>query len=76
MSQSDQLRNSIIDKLLSINNPELLAAFNKILESSTEELVKLNSTQKELLTISQDDIINGRVISQDELDQEDSKWLN
>ncbi len=76
MSQSEQLRNSIIDKLLSINNLELLAAFNKILESSSDDLVKLNSPQKELLMMSQNDIEAGRIVSQEELDKEDSKWVN
>lgn len=68
MSHSEQIRNSIIDKLLSINNPELLAAFYKILESNKETVVGLNASQKEMLQMSESDIKSGRFFTQEEID--------
>ena len=76
MTKIDQIRNSIIDKLLAINNSELLSAFNKILETKDEKPIPLNESQKEMLKLSEDDILAGRLISQSEIDKEDAKWLD
>ena len=43
--QVEQIRHSIIDKLLSINSKELLTALNKILESKSEDLILLTNEQ-------------------------------
>ncbi len=75
MSKIDQIRNSIIDKLLTINNSELLSAFNKILEASPGKPIPLDKSQKEMLKMSEEDILSGRLISQSEIDKEDAKWL-
>lgn len=76
MTQVEEIRNSIIDKLLSIENPELLAAINKILEANSEVPVKLNASQRELLQLSEEDIQYGRLISQEELEKQDEEWVD
>ncbi|MCK5102587.1 MAG: hypothetical protein KAR17_07220 [Cyclobacteriaceae bacterium] len=76
MTDIDQIRSSIIDKLLTINNPELLSAYNKILDSTSKDKITLNKSQKEMLEMSEEDILAERVISQSEIDNEDAKWLN
>lgn len=78
MSQIDILRNSIIEKLLTISNKDYLAALHKLVENSKpdNDLVLLTEEQKLLLELSEEDIRNGRLISQDQLDKEDQKWLN
>ena len=76
MTNIDQIRNSIIDKLLAINNSELLSAFNKILETKAEKPIPLDESQIEMLKMSEDDILDGRLISQSEIDEEDAKWLD
>ncbi len=76
MAQVEQIRHSIIDKLLSIDNKELLFALNKILESKSEDLITLTKEQKEMLQMSNDDIAKGRIISQSDIDKQDSEWLN
>lgn len=76
MTDIEQLRNSIIDKLLVIDNPELLAAYNKILETASERSVLLNEPQIEMLKMSDEDIKAGRLISQDQINKEDAKWLD
>ncbi|MCK5470888.1 MAG: hypothetical protein KAI99_20340 [Cyclobacteriaceae bacterium] len=76
MTDIDQIRSSIIDKLLTINNPELLSAYNKIPDSTSKDKITLNKSQKEMLEMSEEDILAERVISQSEIDNEDAKWLN
>ena len=76
MTNIDQIRNSIIDKLLAINNSELLSAFNKILETNPEKPISLDESQIEMLKMSEEDILSGRLISQSEIDKEDAKWLD
>ncbi len=79
MTSIEQLQHSIINKILSINSEELLSAYNKILSlstSETEEMIRLNATQLEMLRMSEDDIERGDMISQEELDKRDSEWLS
>ena len=76
MTQVEEIRNSIIDKLLTISSPELLSAYNKILEQSTGNIVELQPAQIEMLKKSEEDIRNGDVISQKEINKADSEWLH
>lgn len=75
MTHIEEIRQSIIDKLLAINSEELLSALNKILESNPEDAFKLTKEQKDMLQMSKDDIANGRIIPQSEVDKIDAKWL-
>jgi hypothetical protein len=76
MNSIDQIRNSIIDKLLAINNADLLSAISKILETNPDKLIALDESQIEMLNMSEEDIRSGMVISQSEIDKEDAKWLS
>ncbi len=73
----DNLRNSIIDKLLTISNQEYLEAIYKIVENSSvnQNTVLLTDEQIRMLQLSEDDIKNGRLIPQTEVEQQDLKWL-
>jgi predicted DNA binding protein len=73
----DNLRNNIIDKLLTISNQEYLEAIYKIVENSStdQSTVQLTDEQMLMLQLSDDDIENGRLINQTEVDQQDLKWL-
>jgi hypothetical protein len=77
MATIDNLRNSIIDKLLTITNKDYLSALHKLVENSQvdEDIVKLTEEQKLLLQLSDNDIKNNRLISQSQLDKNDRKWL-
>jgi len=74
---TDNFRNRIIDKLLTINNREYLSALYKIIESSSpdSDLVELSEEQFLMLQMSDDDIKNDRLISYKELDKQDLEWL-
>jgi hypothetical protein len=61
-SSIDHLRNAIIDKLMAISNKDYL-----VVELSPEQIL--------MLKMSDNDIKNGNVIAQDDLDEEDLKWL-
>ena len=73
MNSADNLRNSIIDKLLTISNKDYLAALYQLVEKSTagSDVVKLSEEQMLMLEMSDKDIENGKLISQDQLDKKD-----
>ncbi len=77
MNRVDSLRNSIIEKLLTISNKDYLAALYKLVENSSidTDVVKLSEEQILLLNLSEDDIKNGKLISQEDLDKNDLQWL-
>jgi len=77
MATVDTLRDHIIDKLLTISNKEYLSALNQLVESSSVDkgLVNLTAEQISMLKLSDLDIENGRLISQDQLDKNDLEWL-
>ena len=77
MTTADNLRNNIIDKLLTITNKDYLAALNQLVEKSavSTDVVKLSKEQILLLQLSEEDIKNGRLKSQDEVDKSDREWL-
>lgn len=77
MNQTDNIRNSIIDKLITISNRDYLKAIYKIVDNSslTSEKVQLSAEQKIMLQLSEDDLLNNRVVSEKELNKNDLKWL-
>jgi hypothetical protein len=77
MATVDNLRNSIIDKLLTISNKDYLSALYKLVEKSSVDgdTVKLTKEQVLMLKLSDKDIKNGKLISQKQLDKDDLQWL-
>ncbi len=76
MATIEGLRNSLIHKLQHIKDKELLAALDRYLSGSEkEEKIALSKAQIEMLQWSFDDLKNGRTISQEELFEEERKWL-
>lgn len=77
MAQIDVIRNGIIDKLLAISDKDYLMALFHLVDNSAvqEEKIKLTKEQKLMLEMSEADIQNGRIISQNDLDKNDLEWL-
>lgn len=77
MTGADNIRNSIIDKLLTISNKDYLLALYKLVSTSNvnEEIIQLSEAQILMLNMSEDDIKNNRIVSQEELDKMDLEWL-
>jgi hypothetical protein len=72
----DNIRNSIISKLLSIKDQDVLSALDKIVsKKSSDQKIELTDAQIEMLKMSEDDFANGRVISHDELFAREREWL-
>lgn len=78
MDTTDILRNSIIDKLLTIDNKEYLSALYQLINSSSisPDTVRLTEEQLLMLQMSDLDIKNGRLITNEQLDKNDLQWLN
>lgn len=76
MTTVDKIRNDIIDKLLAISNEDYLSALYLLLEKSeADTVVRLSEEQKMMLELSERDIEEGDLISQEQLDKEDREWL-
>ncbi len=77
MSTTDILRNNIIDKLLTITNKDYLSALYQLVKTSSvdKDIVELSEEQILMLQLSDEDIKNGKLISQTQLDKDDLKWL-
>jgi hypothetical protein len=77
MAQVDVIRNGIIDKLLALSDKDYLMALLHLVDNSAvqEDKIKLTKEQKLMLEMSENDIQNGRTISQNDLDNNDLEWL-
>lgn len=78
MATVDNIRNGLIDKILSIENKDILIALDTLIASSNfeSEIVALTTEQKMLLEMSEKDIKNGNLISQEAMDKRNLEWLN
>lgn len=77
MNSTDAVRNKIIDRLMTISDKRYLDALLKLVEKNPtiNDKVKLSKAQMDMLKMSEDDYLNGRVITQEELDREDELWF-
>lgn len=78
MESVDNIRNSLIDKILSIRNKTFLEALDKLISSSKSEseIVELLDAQKTMLEMSEKDIESGKIISQEAMEKRNLEWLN
>ena len=78
MSTTDLIRNNIIDKLLTISNEEYLSALYQLVNSSSvgQDAIQLSEEQGIMLQLSDEDIVNGKLITQYQLDKDDLQWLS
>ena len=78
MATVDKIRSGLIDKILTIRNKDFLVALDNLISSSTADtdVVKLTAEQKEMLEMSEADIENGLLISQEAMDKRNMEWLN
>ena len=77
MASTEQIRNNLIDKLISIKNKDILSAVDRLLEVSVkeEDVYKVSEDQRKALHASEMDIANGRLISDEDLNNEEDEWL-
>ena len=74
----DILRDSIIDKLLTISNEDFLTTLYQLIDKSSVEnnVIELTDEQIIMLKLSEEDIENCRFLSNEQLNIEDKKWLS
>ncbi|RAV27565.1 hypothetical protein [Sinomicrobium soli] len=78
MTTVDKIRNGLIDKILSIKDKDFLEALDKLISSGPpeSEVIELTKEQKTMLAMSEQDIKNGKLISQKAMDKRNLEWLN
>jgi len=78
MATVDKIKNGLISKIISINNKDFLEALDKLISSSFSEsnVIELTKEQKMMLEMSEEDIKNGKLISQEAMDKRNLEWLN
>lgn len=78
METIDSIKNGLIDKIHSIKNRDLLDALDQLISSSTfdSDIAELTNEQKIMLEMSEQDIKDGHLISQDEMNKRNLEWLN
>ncbi|MFT4855533.1 MAG: hypothetical protein ACI9ZX_002180 [Algoriphagus sp.] len=77
MSTLSKIKSRLIDRIQVSKNEKLLQALKTLLSSSqSDENLHLNSFQIEMLKMSQNDIENGDLISEKELESKDETWMN
>jgi len=67
-----------VDKILSIKNRTILEALDTFLSSSTSESEKTELTKEQIamLEMSEKDIKNGELITQEAMNKRNLEWLN
>lgn len=78
MATVDKIRSGLIDKILTIRNKDFLIALDTLISSNMFDANTLDLTveQKEMLAMSELDIKNNRLISQEAMDLRNLEWLN
>ncbi len=77
MNALENIKNSLIDRILATKNEQLLEAIKSIFDSTqSEEILSLSTEQIEMLSMSEKDIEYGKLVSESELSNRDSKWLS
>lgn len=77
MKTIDIVKNRLIDRIMVTNNEQLLSAIENIFNSTqTDDKLILDSHQIEMLIMSENDIQQEDLISESDLKDEDSKWMN
>ena len=76
MNALENIKNSLIDRILATKNERLLQAIKSIFDSTqTDDTISLTSEQIEMLLLSEQDIQTENFISESDLNKRDSEWL-
>lgn len=77
MKTAKDIRDDLIDKILSINNKDYLLALDHLISASSIETMQVETTkeQKQMLEMSEKDIKEGRLISQEAMMKRNLEWL-
>jgi len=77
MATIENIRKGLIEKILSIQNKELLEALDTLVSADKSVSDRsLTEEQKSMLQMSENDIVSGQLISQEAMDKRNLEWLN
>jgi hypothetical protein len=78
MPTLEEMRNTLIAKISKLENEELLMALDTIVsdKSAANDTKALTKVQLEMLRLSDIDIEQGNLISQEDMDSRNLEWLN
>jgi hypothetical protein len=76
--QADNLKYTLLDKLISVRDLALLQKVSDLLGNVdiNKPIFKVTDGQKQMLMSSEDDIRKGNLTTDDELNAEEDLWLN
>ncbi len=76
--QANNLKYTLLDKLISVQDITLLEKVNEIIGNVdiNKTVFKITENQRSMLLKSEEDIENENFISDEELNQDEDKWLN
>jgi hypothetical protein len=76
--QADNLKYTLLDKVISIKDMSLLQKVSDLLSSVEidKPIFKVTDGQKQMLMSSEEDIRSGNLTPDDELNAEEDLWLN
>ena len=76
--QVNDLKYNLLDKLISVRDIGILKKINDLIGSVdiNSPIFKVTDAQKQMLMKSEEDIRNGNVISNVDLNAEEDQWLN
>lgn len=77
MTTLNTIKNRLIDRIMVTNNEQLLSAIDTIFDSTQiEEKLVFDSFQIEMLKMSEIDIQQGNLISDEDLEISDAEWMD
>ncbi|MGB0880743.1 MAG: hypothetical protein ACPGTO_09270 [Polaribacter sp.] len=75
----DGLKSKLINQILKTDNQRLLDVIATIFDvtknDKDDNIIHLTAIQKEMLEMSEEDIRNGNLISEEELAKKDAEWM-
>lgn len=76
--QYNNLKYELLDKLISIDDDNLLKRINDFMSGIdiNKTIFKTTEDQKKMLSKSEEDICNGNLISDKDINRDEDKWLN
>jgi len=74
----DQIRQNLIDKILLLDKKEILLAMDTLLAKCVrdEDIYQVTEGQRKILLASEEDIKYNRLYSDEDVNNDEDKWLN
>lgn len=76
MATVEQIKSRLIDRIHSIKDREVLEALQNFINVKESEFEVMTDEQKAMLKMSDQDVTEGNLISQEEMMKRNLEWLN